>query len=350
MTARKKVLIVDDSKVVQHVLTEILSLDDSIEVVGTASDPFEAYEKIEVLKPDVITLDVEMPGMNGIDFLRTLLKRHPLPVVMISSYTRKNNDIAIEALAAGAFDIATKPLDNPAEGLRRLQKEIIEKIKIAAAHPDIHIPSLGQKKEETFSNESFPEDHVILIGASTGGIQAVEYILKNLPSRISGIVIAQHIPPSFVASVAKRLDSCSNLIVREARDGDIVKHGKVFIGPGRKQMRLKKSNTGYVLTISERSADEIYAPSIDILFSSAVESLGKRALAILLTGMGRDGAEGMLKLKQAGAHTITQDYTSSMVFGMPKAAIELQAAQEIIHLESIPQAIIKYLQSVNRKA
>lgn len=347
MIPSKKVLIVDDSKVVRYVLTDILSQDESIEVVGTASDPYEATDKILTLNPDIITLDVEMPRMNGIDFLKRLLRHKPLPVIMISSYTKHNSDLTIEALSIGAVDFITKPSEDPNTGLKKLSNEIITKVRVAA-HADIKVPPPSSYQLD--HPVLFPKDHLVVIGASTGGIQAILHILRNIPPTISGIIIAQHIPEKYIPSLTERLNRSAKVQVKEAKHNDRIRPGLALIAPAQRQLRIKKDAWGYFVTIEKASSADLYAPSIDILFSSTAVSAGKKAIAVLLTGMGRDGARGMLTLKRCGAHTIAQNRESSVIFGMPRAAIELNAASEIMSLEEIPEKIVSKLLSVNNEA
>lgn len=344
MAKPKKVFIVDDSKVIKYILTDILSRDKSIEVVGTASDPYEAKDKILALNPDVITLDVEMPRMNGIDFLKELLRYKPIPVIMISSYTKHNSDLTIEALSIGAIDFITKPLENPSTGLKKLSKEIIAKVK-AAARSKVKVlpPSCCQLDYSA----SFPKDHLVVIGASTGGIQAIEHILQHIPPTINGLVIAQHLPGKHIPSLVGRLDSVATVQVKEAKHNNRVRPGLALIAPAGGQLCIKKDARGYFVAIEKPVSADLYAPSIDILFSSAAVSACEKAIGVLLTGMGQDGARGMLSLKKCGAYTIAQDRKSSAIFGMPRAAIKLNAAAEIMPLREIPGAIVSRLLSVN---
>jgi two-component system chemotaxis response regulator CheB len=344
MIQPKKVLIIDDSKVVRYILTDILSQDESIEVVGAASDPYEAIDKIRILNPDVITLDVEMPRMNGINFLKRLLRHKPLPVIMISSYTKQNSDLTIEALAMGAVDFITKPSEDPNAGLKTLSKEIVAKVK-DATHYKVRVPPFYSSPSE--HNSKFPENHFVVIGASTGGIQAIQHILQNVPPTISGLVIAQHIPGKYIPALTERLDNVATVRVKTAQHNDRIRRGLALIAPPESQLRIKKDARGSFVSVEEPDSADLYAPSIDILFSSAAVSAGNRAIGVLLTGMGQDGAHGLLTLKKYGAHTIAQDRESSVIFGMPRVAIELNAAGQTLSLEKIPKAIVSKLLSVN---
>jgi two-component system chemotaxis response regulator CheB len=340
-----KVLIVDDSRMTRYVLRDILSQDESIQVIGTASDPFEAREKVRTLHPDVITLDVEMPRMNGIDFLKNLLQQKPLPVIMISSYTKYNSDLTIEALTLGAVDFITKPSEDSDIGLKKLSHEIIAKVK-TAANSKVKVRRLSEYRLD-YSDARFPKDHFVVIGSSTGGIRAIEHILRNVPPTISGLVIAQHIPGKYISSLTERLDCLATVRVKVAEHNSRIIPGIALIAPGGGHLHIKKDAQGYSVVVEKASFTDRYVPSVDFLFSSAASCAGKAAIGVLLTGMGQDGAQGMLALKECGAYTIAQDEESSLVFGMPKAAIQLNAATEIMSLEKIPKAITSKLFSMN---
>ena len=348
MTHPTKVLIIDDSRMTRYVLEEILSQDESIEVIGTASDPYEARDKVCTLSPDVITLDVEMPRMNGIDFLKKLLQHKPLPVVMISSYTKHNSELTIEALTLGAVDFITKPSKDPDIGLKRLSKEIIAKVK-TAANAKVKLRRLSAYQTND-SSPRFPKDHFVVIGASTGGIRAIEYILRHVPPTISGLVITQHIPGKYVSSLTERLDSVAAVRVKVAQHYGRIIPGMALVAPGGGHLCIRKDAQGYSVAVEKASSTDRYVPSIDFLFSSAASCAGKKAIGVLLTGMGQDGVQGMLALKQCGAHTIAQDRETSLVFGMPRAAIELNAATEIASLEQIPKTIVAKLLSIKSVA
>jgi len=341
---RIKTLIVDDSPLIRKVLYEILDSDSEIEVVGTASDPYIARDKILQLKPDVITLDVEMPLMDGITFLKRIMRYKPLPVVMISAYTKRDCELAVEALASGAVDFVTKPFGNVTKGMAALKDEIIAKIKTAAyckvKHP---LTASLVPKYASIPSPNFPEDRVIVMGASTGGIRAIREVLHRMPSQISGIAIVQHIPPEYSRALAKHMDELSPVLVKEAENNQRLRKGWTLIAPGGKHMRVRKDPEGYYVTLEDGSLTDLHKPSIDTLFYSAAECAKDKAIGVILTGMGRDGAQGMLALKKEGAFTIAQDENSSVVFGMPKAAIKLGAADEIVPLERITQVIISKL-------
>lgn len=346
---RIKTLIVDDSPLIRKVLCEILNSDSEIEVVGTASDPYIARDKILQLKPDVITLDVEMPLMDGITFLRRIMHYRPLPVVMISSYTKRDCELTVEALASGAVDFVTKPFDSFTKGMAALKDEIIAKIK-AAAYCKVKHPSTASlvPKYASIPSPDFPEDRVIVMGASTGGVRAIQEVLYRMPQGVSGMAIVQHIPPEYTRVLAKRMDELSPVRVKEAENNQRLRKGWALIAPGGKHTRVRKDSEGYYVTVEDGSLTDVYKPSIDTLFYSAAECAKDRAIGVILTGMGQDGAQGMLALKRKGAFTIAQDENSSVVFGMPKAAIKLGAADEIVPLDRIPQVIISKLLSEER--
>jgi two-component system chemotaxis response regulator CheB len=345
MVQPTRVLIVDDSRMTRYVLEEILSRDESIKVIGTACDPYEARDKICTLCPDVVTLDVEMPRMNGIDFLKNLLQHKPLPVIMISSYTKHNSDLTIEALTLGAVDFITKPSKDPDTGLKRLSKEIIDKVK-TAANSKVKVHQFSAYGVD-YSSVRFPKDHFVVIGSSTGGIQAIEHILRNIPPTISGLVIAQHIPGKYVSSLAERLDNIATVRVKVAEHNGPIIPGMALIAPGGGHLCIRKETQDYYsIAVEKASSTDHYIPSIDCLFSSAASCAGMKAIGLLLTGMGQDGAKGMLALKQCGAYTIAQDRETSLVFGMPRAAIELKAATEVVSLDQIPKTIVTKLLSM----
>lgn len=342
-TNKIKVLVIDDSALIRHVLTEILNQAGDIEVVATAQDPIFAMNKINNLKPDVITLDVEMPRMDGLTFLGKLMKTNPLPVLMISSLTQKGYDTALKALELGAVDYVPKPAIDISNGVFNLGDEIIKKVRIAYKARVRHKHRFLHKVEDYPTDANKPPaskllsttDKIIAIGASTGGTQAITEIISALPEDSPGIVIVQHMPPKFTRSFADRLNSMSKLDVKEAQTGDRVLKGNVLIAPGDQHMILNRDGAMYYIGITDGPAINFVKPSVDVLFSSVAEHAGKNAMGIILTGMGEDGARGLLEMKTAGAFTIAQDEASSVVFGMPKKAIELGAADRIASLDVI---------------
>ena len=344
---RIKVLIVDDSAIVRKVFTEALSKDPEIEVVGSAPDPFVARDKIVQLKPDVITLDIEMPRMDGLTFLKKLMQYYPLPVIVVSSLTPQGSKMAVEALESGAIEVLAKA--DSAYSVGDMSLQLIEKIRLAA-RANIHRtrskpapPPLMRGAENGALSQTTQK--VIAIGASTGGTEAIKEVLMQMPPNIPGIVIVQHMPAYFTQSFAERLDSLCGIRVREAKDGDGVMNGQALIAPGNFHMVLKRSGARYFVNIKEGPMVHHQRPAVDVLFNSVAQHAGANAVGVILTGMGSDGAEGMLRMKEAGARTIAQDEASCVVFGMPKEAIRLGAAEWIGSLEKIPQEIVRRAQS-----
>lgn len=330
---RIKVLIVDDSLVFQEALARGVGNDPGIEVVGCASGPYSARDLIIQTRPNVVTLDVEMPRMDGIEFLRKLMPQYPLPVIMVSGMSNK----VFEALHAGAVDFVVKPDSTNRVSLDSLIKELIVKIKIAST------AKVGHWKSEVTQrvvdkNTSAPVDTLIAIGASTGGTEAIARILKMLPRSIPGTLVVQHMPPVFTRMYAERLNNSCLMEVIEARDGDHVIPGRVLIAPGDAHMRLKKKGGGFVVEC--RSGDRVngHCPSVDVLFNSCIEYAGNM-IGVILTGMGSDGAQGLLAMRRKGARTLGQDEETCVVYGMPKIAWELGAVEQQLPLTRIPQAI-----------
>lgn len=363
--AKLKVLIVDDSAVVRTLLTEILSSDPGIEVVGTAGDPFRAREKIRKLEPDVITLDVEMPKMDGISFLEKLMRLHPMPVVMISSMTQKGADIALRAIELGAFDFVGKPRADMASAFMDYQDEIVAKVKEAAKarykirknfekssaskkivhriSPVAPGPKLSSDAilEKSIAKGVSGRQTIIAIGASTGGTEAIRRVLEVLPAQMPAIVITQHIPPVFSESFANRMDSLSLLTVKEAVDDESILPGHVYIAPGDKHLLVEKRGAGYVCRLNDGPAVNRHKPSVDVLFRSVANVVGQNAMGIIMTGMGADGALGLLEMKDRGAYTVAQDEQTSVVWGMPGEAVKKGAANYVLALDKIAAAIVK---------
>jgi len=337
-----RVLIVDDSSVVRNILTKELSRDPDIDVVGTAVDPYVARDKIVQLEPDVVTLDVEMPRMDGLTFLRKLMRYQPMPVVVVSSLTDAGGDLAMEALAAGAGEVMCKP--GSAYTIGDLAVELVEKIKacalskhrIACPRPDTaqaH-PTAGKALART-------TNQVVAIGTSTGGTEALRRVIPRMPANSPGTVIVQHMPEHFTKSFAQSLDRDSAMNVREAVDGDSVVPGVVLIAPGNHHMLLKRSGARYYVEVKQGPRVNRHRPSVEVLFKSVARYAGSNAVGVIMTGMGDDGAEGLLHMRNAGAETIAQDEASCVVFGMPKVAIQLDAAEHIVDLEEISQTILR---------
>ncbi|NVL90495.1 MAG: chemotaxis response regulator protein-glutamate methylesterase [Desulfobacterales bacterium] len=340
-----RVLIVDDSPTVQSILTNILSGEPDIEVVGTASDAFEAKDLILKISPDVITLDVEMPRIDGITFLKRLMSFRPLPVIMISSYTRENSLRTLEALDAGAVDFVAKPTENAKADLVKLKDEIIMKVR-AAAQAKIQRSTLFPKFVAPVSTaEIKASNKIIAVGASSGGINAIQRLLEPLPSNINGIVIVQHMPARFTKVFARRLDTLFPMDIKEAENGDRLDRGKVLVAPGGSHMEVAKDHNGYYVQLNNGRPIKRQRPSVDVLFQSVAQAAGNNAIGVLLTGMGDDGADGLLAMKKAGAFTVAQDETTSMVFGMPGSAIKRGAVKAVAALDNIAGILLSRLKS-----
>jgi len=336
-----KVLIVDDSAIVRKVLTDALSGETDIEVVGTAPDPFVARDKILSLKPDVLTLDIEMPRMDGVTFLRKLMHYQPMPVIVISSLGVASSRTALEALEAGAIDVLAKPGGPQSVGELRLNvASKIRAARIARLRSPAERPLLPQPPSIQRSSPPFPSSAVIAIGASTGGTEAIHKVLAELPENCPGVVIAQHIPAVFSRSFANRLNELCALRVREAEEGDKLEAGLALVAPGNFHMLLRRTLAGYRVEIKDGPLVCFQRPAVDVLFHSVAEAAGSNATAAILTGMGSDGVQGMLALKKAGAHTLAQDEESCVVFGMPREAIRHGAVDRILPLAAIPAALL----------
>lgn len=339
-----KVLIVDDSAVVRKILSRQLNQRRGIEVIGTAPDPYIARDKILALEPDVLTLDVEMPRMDGITFLRKLMRYHPMPVIILSSLTPEGGKTAMEALAAGAIEVMSKP--GPAYTVGDACNALVEKIKAASrARIDEHTitgpqdtaPSKRLHMVET-TNKLFA------IGASTGGVQALSHVLSALPANAPGTLVVQHMPAQFTTSFAERLNGECAVNVKEAKGGDHVIPGRVLIAPGGLHMLLQRSGSNYYVTVKDGPSVCRQKPSVELMFNSVAKYAGANAVGAILTGMGNDGADGLLNMRRSGAHTIAQDETSSVVFGMPKEAIDRGAAEKVVPLSDIAKTMVNFAQ------
>ncbi|MCK5237091.1 MAG: chemotaxis response regulator protein-glutamate methylesterase, partial [Deltaproteobacteria bacterium] len=327
-----KVLIVDDSAVVRGFLKEVFSRDRNFQVVGTAPDPFVARDKIVKENPDVITLDVEMPRMDGVTFLKKLMQYYPIPVVILSSLTQKGAETTLQCFDEGAIDVIAKPHMDIIKGMESIQKEILEKVKIAAsAKVKRNIVDTEKVAQTLKVSKSLKKSthQVLAIGASTGGTEAIKVVLKSLPANTPGTVIVQHMPEKFTTAFAARLNDLSPMEVREAKDGDGVIPGLALIAPGSYHMRLKREGGRYYVKLDQSPPVHHQRPSVDVLFDSVAEYAGGNATGVILTGMGGDGAAGMLRMREQGAYTIAQDEASCVVFGMPKEAINRNAAIKI---------------------
>ncbi len=339
------VLIVDDSALVRKLLTKELDKQNDINVVGTAMNPYVARKKIAKLEPDVLTLDLEMPRMDGLSFLSKLMKHHPMPVVVVSSLTPKNSENALTALRLGAVDVICKP--GSAYSTQEISREIIQAVRAASA-ADITSgvkASAGKikKPQPIQSSEARLKQttkKLIAIGSSTGGTKALEAILPVLPPNLPGIVIVQHMPPVFTKSFADRLDTVCNVDVKEAENGDWVRPGQVLLAPGNYHMLIEKKGAKYYTKIKQGPPVHHHRPSVDVMFNSVAKSVGVNATGVILTGMGKDGAKGLLAMKEKGAHTIGQDKDSCVVYGMPRVADEIGAVSETLPLSEIAEAIV----------
>ena len=344
---RSRVLIVDDSALMRQILQQILQSDPALEVVGVAGDPYIAREKIKALNPDVLTLDVEMPRMDGLTFLEKLMKGHPMPVVMVSSLTEKGCDTTLRALSLGAVDFITKPKLDVKTGTLDLADEIISKVKSAAGArvmPRLHSSTAsGAPASISYLSHIKATHKIVAIGASTGGTEALKDLLEVLPADFPGVVIVQHMPEKFTAQFAKRLDSLCKIKVKEAADGDRVLPGHALLAPGGKHMELVRRGAEYSVRITMTEPVNRHRPSVDVLFQSVAEQAGNNAIGVILTGMGNDGARGMLAMKNAGAFNVAQDEASCVVFGMPKEAIAMGGTHEVHTLSKIAPVIAKHL-------
>ncbi|WMJ87672.1 protein-glutamate methylesterase/protein-glutamine glutaminase [Anaerocolumna sp. MB42-C2] len=334
MEKKIRVLVVDDSMVYREVLARGISTDPNIEVIATATDPYDARDKILKYEPDVMTCDVEMPKMNGIEFIKKLLPQYPLPVIVVSSIS----DSVFQAMNAGAIDFVAKPNINSIKGVEEFINDMIFKIKIAAAakvqfNPKQNTTDLPAHNMKV--NAASDSSKIIAIGASTGGTEAIYNLVKRLPNHIPGIVIVQHIPPVFSGMFAERLNNSTAFQVKEAKSGDYVKKGQILIAPGDKHMKVKKVGDNYRVDCNEGSKVNGHCPSVDILFESVAKEAGANSIGIILTGMGYDGAKGLLAMRQRGARTIGQDEKSSVVYGMPKVAFNIGAVERQASLDKI---------------
>jgi two-component system chemotaxis response regulator CheB len=335
-----KVLVVDDSAVVRKILSQQLSKHPNIEIVGTAPDPFVARDKILSLKPDVLTLDVEMPRMDGITFLRKLMKSHPMPVIVLSSVTPKGGKAAMEAFEAGAVEVISKP--GPAYSVGDACNDLIEKIKTAskAQIKKLKTPQQRDASPPQKLHMAATTNKIFAIGASTGGVQALSCVLPALPANAPGTVVVQHMPANFTTSFAQRLNGECTVNVKEAKHGDRVIPGTVLIAPGGLHMLLQRSGANYYIAIKDGPTVCHQRPSAEVLFNSVAKYAGANAVGAILTGMGNDGAGGLMNMRQNGAFTIAQDEASCIVFGMPKEAIDRGAAQKIVPLQDVARTMI----------
>lgn len=352
MSRRVRVLIVDDSSVVRQTLSEVLSSDPEIEVIGTASDPFVAVERIAKTIPDVITLDVEMPRMDGLTFLQKIMSQHPIPVVIVSSLVGDGSESALRALEYGAVEVIAKPKFGTKQFIEESCILICDAVKAAArakVRPVTHLGAIAPKLSadvilaKAASNAMVETtEKVISVGASTGGTDALRVFLEMLPSDSPGVVIVQHMPENFTRSFADRLNTLCRVNVKEAENNDSVIRGRALIAPGNKHMILKRSGARYLVEIRDGPLVSRHRPSVDVLFRSTARYAGKNAIGIIMTGMGDDGAKGMKEMKEAGGFTIAQDEATCVVFGMPQEAIKLGCVDKILPLQSIPAEALRH--------
>lgn len=351
-----KVLIVDDSAVMRSLLTEILSAAPDIRVVGAAPDPIAAREMIKTLAPDVLTLDVEMPRMGGLEFLGRLMRLRPMPVVMVSSSTERGSETTLQALELGAVDYVPKPRAETPAQLQQYAEDVREKVRAAYGarlRPqarNLNAPSAaanGAASAQPLS-QRIQDRHLIAIGASTGGTEALREVLCSLPREVPGVVMVQHMPETFTGSFAKRLDTLSALTVVEAKGGERILPGHAYLAPGHSHLLVRRTPLGLVTELAVSAPVNRHRPSVDVLFDSVAQQLGANALGVILTGMGKDGARGMLAMRQAGAWNIGQDKDSCVVYGMPREAAEIGALHEVAPLYEIGNRIMARLRSIDR--
>jgi two-component system chemotaxis response regulator CheB len=343
-----KVLVVDDSAVVRRVITEELSRYSDIQIVGTAVDPYAARDKIVQLRPDVITLDLEMPRMDGLSFLAKLMKHYPMPVVVLSSLTPQHSELALKALDLGAVEVLCKP--GATYSTKDIAQPLVHAIRAAASARVQAGPASASAVEKPQEAENLlvqTTHKIIALGASTGGTKAIEAVLTRMPPAAPGIVIVQHMPERFTTSFAMRLDELGPLEVREARDNEHVVPGVALIAPGNRHMVLARSGGTYLVKIKDGPRVHYQRPSVDVLFHSVAQVAGRNAVGALLTGMGADGARGLLAMRDSGAFTLAQDEASCVVFGMPKEAIKLGAAAAVVPLETMTHSILQALQALS---
>lgn len=362
---RIRVLVVDDSALVRRILTEIFNETRDIEVVGSASDPFMARDRIKELNPDVITLDVEMPRMDGLTFLRNLMRLRPMPVVMVSSLTERGAETTLKALEIGAFDFVAKPKVDLAGTLATFGEEICAKVRAASRarvtqrvvreSPPVTSLQVAPKlsadavlPQNTGAARNFKTtDRLVAIGASTGGTEAIREVLEQLPPDAPAIVISQHIPAAFSAPFARRMDTVSRMSVAEATDGTLIVPGHVYIAPGDRHLLIERDGARWRCRLSDGPPVNRHRPAVDVMFRSVAQSAGSNALGILLTGMGDDGARGLKEMQEAGAQTIAQDEATSVVWGMPGAAVKLGAADQVLSLGSVPRALMDWAEATS---
>ncbi len=336
-----RVLIVDDSALIRSILKEIINSQPDMEAVGVASNPLMAREMIKTLNPDVLTLDVEMPQMDGLTFLEKIMRLRPMPVLMISSLTERGSEIALRALELGAVDFVSKPKLGVAEGMQAYAEEIATKIKVAfLSRPLARQASLPSQNLPIIGNRLTTTEKLIAVGASTGGTEALKEFLTPLPADTPAILVTQHMPEAFTKSFAARLDTLCKMTVCEAAHNQRVLPGHVYIAPGHSHLLLKRSGTNYIAELSQSEPVNHHRPSVEVLFRSVAQQAGSNAIGVMLTGMGKDGAVGMLEMRQAGAYNLAQDEASCVVFGMPREAINIGAVHEVVGIRDMAQRVL----------
>ncbi len=357
MSAKIGVLCVDDSALIRQVITEIVNSQPDMHIVGAAADPLIARELIKSLNPDVLTLDVEMPRMDGLEFLEKLMRLRPMPVVMVSSLTERGSEIALRALELGAVDFVTKPRLGMRDGLLQYTSEITDKIRAAACARVRSRPRIAAgaatpaaAAEAPLRRPFLSTEKLIVIGASTGGTEAIREVIEPLPADCPAIMIAQHMPPGFTKSFARRLDGLCRIRVKEAEHGERVLPGFAYIAAGGYHLSLARSGANYIAHLSQEDAVNRHRPSIDVLFDSVARHAGVNAVGVLLTGMGKDGAAGLQRLRQAGGYTFAQDEASCIVFGMPREAILIGAAAEVHPVDQMAACVLAYLRTFGERS
>ncbi|MDE2594012.1 MAG: chemotaxis response regulator protein-glutamate methylesterase [Burkholderiales bacterium] len=357
--AKIRVVVVDDSALVRSMLSEIINRQHDMECIGAASDPFVAREMIRNLNPDVITLDVEMPRMDGIDFLSKLMRLRPMPVVMVSTLTERGADVTLKALELGAIDFVAKPKIGVADGLRQLADDITDKVRIASKARIHRLPTSTPAASSTQAGAPTPAvkptggatlgrlstEKLVFIGASTGGTEATKDVLMTLPADFPAVVITQHMPPGFTRNYAARLDSLCKISVKEAQDGERILPGHAYIAPGGLHLSVERSGANYIARVQDGEPVNRHKPSVEVLFKSAARVVGPNAIGIMLTGMGADGAKAMREMRDAGAYCVAQDEASCVVFGMPREAIAAGAVQDVLPLNKIGAHVVDHLRA-----
>jgi len=341
MRKRSKVLVVDDSALMRKLIPKILEQDESIEVVGTAMDGYFGLKKIEELQPHVVTLDLEMPGLNGIDTLKEIMRRWQLPVIVVSSHSTNGAAVTLKALSLGAFDFVAKPHD-VAGRMSEIGDELIAKIRAAAQSKTPHVQFLPDIAPNQLAGKQDPSapTRIVAIGVSTGGPNALQYLFSQLPAEFAGsILVVQHMPDGFTDLFARRLDETCSIRVKEAQSGDLLTAGRVLICPGNRHMKVKRLPLGNIAVLNDEAPVNGHRPSVDVLFRSVAEEFGSQSIGLLMTGMGEDGASGLGAIRAAGGFTMAQTQESCVVFGMPKAAIERGYAMRVVSLQDLPNAL-----------